>query len=99
MHHPFTNGLSMLALLIAKEMRSHLLSYRFVLTLLLFFVLIVSSVEMLALNYDRQATNYAETRRSQEEALKEATDFRSLQWRGIKVEKPPNPMSVFAMGL
>ena len=89
----------MLALLIAKELRSHLLSYRFVLTLLLFFVLIVSSVEMLALNYDRQATNYAETKRSQEEALKEATDFRSLQWRGIKVEKPPNPMSVFAMGL
>ena len=89
----------MLALLIAKEIRGHLLSYRFVLTFLLFFVLIVSSVEIIALNYDRQAANHAETRRSQEESLKEATDFRSLRWRGFKVEKAPNPLSVFAMGL
>lgn len=34
----------MLTLLIAKEIRAHVLSYRFVLTLLLFFVLIVCSL-------------------------------------------------------
>ena len=89
----------MLIHLIIKEIRAHLLSYRFVLTLLLFFVLTVSSVEIIALNYDRQAANYAETKRSQKETLKEVTNFRTLQWRGLNVEKAPNPLSVFAMGL
>ena len=89
----------MLIHLIFKEIRAHLLSYRFVLTLLLFFILTVSSVEIIALNYDRQAANYAETKRSQKEMLKEVTNFRTLQWRGLNVEKAPNPLSVFAMGL
>lgn len=89
----------MLALLIGKEIRAHVLSYRFVLTFLLFFVLIVSSVQIIALNYDRQLANYSEAQRAQEEKLKESTDFRSLRWRGTQVERRPNPLSVFAMGL
>ena len=89
----------MLGLLIRKEILAHLLSYRFVLTFSLFFVLVVSSVEIIALNYDRQVASYAEARRSQEERLKETSDFRSLRWTGIQTEKPPNPLSVFAMGL
>jgi len=88
----------MLALLIGKEIRAHILSYRFVLTFLLFFVLIVSSVQIIALNYDRQLANYSETQRAQEEKLKE-TDFRSMRWRGTQVERRPNPLSVFAIGL
>ena len=89
----------MLAQLIRKELLTHLLSYRFSVTLLLFLVLIVSSVEMIALNYDRQVASFAEAKRAQEETLKEVTDFRSLQWSGIRAEKAPNPMSVFATGL
>lgn len=89
----------MLGLLIRKELLTHALSYRFVVTLLLFFVLIVSSVQLIALNYDQQLTSYAEAKRAQEEVLKEVTDFRTLQWSGIQVEKRPNPLSVFAQGL
>jgi len=89
----------MLGLLISKEIRVHVLSYRFVLTFLLFFVLVVSSVQIIALNYDRQQANYSEGQRAQEEKLKESTDFRSLRWGGTKVERRPNPLSVFAMGL
>ena len=89
----------MLTLLIGKEIHTHLLSYRFILTFGLFFVLIVSSVQIIALNYDRQLANYSEGRRAQEEKLKESTDFRSLMWGGTKVERRPNPLSVFAMGL
>jgi ABC-type transport system involved in multi-copper enzyme maturation permease subunit len=88
----------MLALLIGKEIRAHVLSYRFVLTFMLFFVLIVSSVQIIALNYDRQLANFSESQRAQEEKLKE-TDFRSMRWRGTQVERRPNPLSVFAMGL
>lgn len=89
----------MLKLLIGKEIRAHILSYRFVLTFLLFFVLIVSSVQILALNYDRQLSSYTEGQRAQEEKLKESTDFRSLMWGGTQVERRPNALSVLAMGL
>ena len=89
----------MLNLLIVHELRSHLLSYRFALSFLLLFFLVVSSVTVLALNYERRLTSHAETLRAQEERLREATDFRTLEWAGIKNEKAPNPMSVFAVGL
>jgi hypothetical protein len=77
----------MLKLLIGKEIRGHVLSYRFLLTLVLFFVLIVSSVQLIALNYDRQLANYSEAKRAQEEKLKEGTDFRRLMWGGTKVDR------------
>ena len=89
----------MLSHLIAREIRGHLISLRFALTLGLFFVLVVSSVQIMALSYDRQLAARAESRRAQEERLKEATDFRALQWMGMEVEKRPNPLAVFAVGL
>jgi ABC-type transport system involved in multi-copper enzyme maturation permease subunit len=89
----------MLKLLIRKEILAHLLSYRFLLTLGLFFVLIVSSVQVIAFNYERQVQSFSEAKRAQEEKLKESTDFRSLNWTGVQMEKPPNALSIFAMGL
>lgn len=89
----------MLSLLILKELRAHVLSYRFVLSFLLFFVLVVSSVQVIALNYDRQLASFTDAQRAQEEKLKEGTDFRSFQWAGYTVDRRPNPLSVFAMGL
>ena len=89
----------MMGLLIRKEVLTHLLSYRFILTFSLFFVLVVSSVQMIALNYSRQVKNHAETRRAQEEQLRESGDFRRMRWSGIQAEKAPNPLSIFATGL
>lgn len=89
----------MMGLLIRKEILTHLLSYRFILTFSLFFVLVVSSVQMIALNYSRQVDNHAETRRAQEEQLRESSDFRRMRWSGVQAEKAPNPLSVFATGL
>ena len=56
----------MMGILIRKEVLTHLLSYRFILTFSLFFVLVVSSVQIIAMNYSRQADNYAESRRAVE---------------------------------
>jgi len=89
----------MLRLLIVRELRSHLLTYRFVVSFLLLFVLIVGSATVLGLSYERRLASHAETLRSQKARLAEATDFRSLEWRGVQNEKAPNALSVFAMGL
>jgi len=89
----------MLSLLIVKEIRAHVLSFRFALAFALLFVLIVSSVEIIALGYDRQVNSYAEAARAQKEKLAEAADFRRLRYGGIEVERRPNPLSVFAVGL
>ena len=89
----------MLSLLVSKEIRAHVLSYRFAVSFILLFVLIVSSVQLIALNYDRQLAGFAESQRAQKEKLAEGTDFRSFQWSGYTVDRRPNPLSVFAMGL
>ena len=89
----------MLVLLVAKELRAHVLSFRFALAFVLLFVLIVSSVEIIALGYDRQVNSYAEAARAQKEKLAESTDFRQMRYGGIDVYRRPNPLGVFAVGL
>ncbi|MEW6752355.1 MAG: ABC transporter permease [Candidatus Latescibacterota bacterium] len=89
----------MLRLLIAKEIRAHLLSYRFAVSFLLLFVLVATSVQVIAVSHARQLAAYTEGQRAQEEKLKEGTDFRSLMWGGSRVEKRPNALGVLAVGL
>jgi len=89
----------MLSVLIRKEITAHLLSLRFTVNLLLFVALVIGSVQMMAANYQKQLSGYAEANERQRAALKEASDFRGLMSSGIMSEKRPNPMSVFSMGL
>jgi ABC-type transport system involved in multi-copper enzyme maturation permease subunit len=89
----------MLSLLIVKEIRAHVLSFRFALAFALLLVLIVCSVEIIALGYDRQVNSYAEAARAQKEKMAEAADFRQMRYSGIEVDRRPNPLSVFAVGL
>ena len=91
--------LPMLRILVIKEIRAHMLSFRFALAFVLLLVLVVSSVEIIALGYERQVESHAEASRAQKEKMAESTDFRQLRWSGIEVDRPPNPLSVFAMGL
>ncbi|MEE2659535.1 MAG: ABC transporter permease [Candidatus Latescibacterota bacterium] len=84
--------------MIGRELRSHVLTYRFFLGFVLLFVLIVSSAVVLGLNYDSRLDAYFESQIARGEQLKEATDFRRFQWRGAQHEKPPNALSVFTVG-
>ncbi|HJP33536.1 MAG TPA: ABC transporter permease [Candidatus Latescibacteria bacterium] len=89
----------MFGALVGRELRSHLLTYRFSLSAVLLFTLVVGSSLVLGFNYDRQLTAFGESKNAREQKLSESTDFRSLQWQGMQQEKPPNALSVFAVGL
>ena len=85
--------------LLVRELRAHLLTYRFALSCCLLFVLLVGSATILGVNYDRRLDAFTETQLAREQKLAEATDFRTLRWQGTQQEKPPNPLSVFTVGL
>jgi ABC-type transport system involved in multi-copper enzyme maturation permease subunit len=85
--------------LVVRELRAHLLTYRFSLSAVLLGGLIVGSSLVLGVSYDRQLAAYAETKAAREQKVAESTDFRTLQWQGLKQEKPPNALSVFIVGL
>ncbi len=89
----------MFSALIGRELRSHLLTYRFGLSAVLLFTLIVGSALILGFTYDRQLAAYSETKSAREQKLSESTDFQSLRWQGMQQEKAPNALSVFAVGL
>ena len=89
----------MFGALVVRELRSHMLTYRFTLSACLLFTLIVGSSLILGFSYDRQLSAYSESRNAREQKLSESTDFQTLRWQGMQQEKPPNPLSVFIVGL
>ncbi len=89
----------MFGTLVVRELRSHLLTYRFTLSACLLFTLVVGSALILGFSYDRQLSAYSESKNAREQKLSESTDFQTLRWQGLQQEKPPNPMSVFVVGL
>ena len=89
----------MFASLVLRELRYHLLTYRFALSAMLLFILIVGSSLVLGLSYDRQLSAYSESKAAREKKMAESVDLRTLQWQGMQQEKPPNPLSVFTVGL
>jgi ABC-type transport system involved in multi-copper enzyme maturation permease subunit len=89
----------MFAALLGREFRSHLLTYRFGLSSVLLLTLIVGSALVLGFSYDRQLAAYSESKNAREQKLSESTDFQTLRWQGMQQEKPPNALSIFAVGL
>ncbi len=89
----------MFGALVVRELRSHMLTYRFALSACLLFTLIVGSSLILGFSYDRQLSAYSESKNAREQKLSESTDFQTLRWQGMQQEKPPNPLSVFTVGL
>jgi ABC-type transport system involved in multi-copper enzyme maturation permease subunit len=88
----------MFTALVGRELRSHLLTYRFGLSAVLLFTLIIGSALILGFTYDRQLSAYSETKSAREQKT-ESTDFQTLRWQGMQQEKPPNALSVFTVGL
>ncbi len=85
--------------LLLRELHSHLLTYRFALTAVLLSFLVIGSTLVLGLDYDRRLAAFSEAKAAREQRLEESVDFRTLRWRGTQHEKPPNPLSVFTVGL
>ncbi|MCK5734346.1 MAG: ABC transporter permease [Candidatus Latescibacteria bacterium] len=89
----------MLTLIIRKEILNNILSLRFIVTLLLFFILIMGSISMMSADYRKQLSDYSEGRIGMEQRLKQAKDLTEIQTMGLSAEKRPTALGVFAIGL
>ncbi len=82
--------------IVAHEIRVKLLSFRFILVFLATTVLLVTSLLVMSLNYQRKLEDYAEAQIHTERVLEEMGGSIS---GSLTFEKRPNPLSIFAMGL
>jgi len=86
----------MLFILIRKEWMDHILSLRFALACLFCPVAILSSVYVTTLEYERALVEYRTSTAAHE---KEIADYHSFGVQGIRIEKPLNPLQIFARGI
>ncbi|HID95352.1 MAG TPA: hypothetical protein EYP53_04755 [Candidatus Latescibacteria bacterium] len=89
----------MLSFIIRKEILVNVLSFRFIITFLLFFILVVGSIQMMSANYKKQLIDYSEAQIGHKEQVDQMQNLGELQAIGLTSEKKPNPLSIFSTGL
>ncbi len=89
----------MLSVLVRKEILNNILSFRFAVTFLLFFLLIGGSMVMMAANHDKQRRDYYNATSAYRERVDQMRDFNEFELFGMTSRREPNPLSIFAMGL
>lgn len=92
-------GPSVLWTIVKKEMLGHVLSYRFLVTTLLCFLLTLASVGLLLLDYRSEKENYDASVALHERDLASAESMTDLEVSGIVVERRPPPLSSLAKGM
>jgi len=89
----------MLSVLVKKEILNNILSFRFAVTFLMFFLLIGGSMVMMAANHDKQRRDYYNATSAYRERVDQMRDFNEFELFGMTSRREPNPLSIFAMGL
>ena len=90
----------MYASCIKKELLTNILSFRYVLTFVLFVTLTMAATIIRTQIYKKQAKDYNAAVNERVKIVSEAgADRQMLQSLGLTVEKRPNPLSIFALGL
>ncbi|MBD3239744.1 MAG: ABC transporter permease subunit [Chitinivibrionales bacterium] len=84
---------------IAKELLRNILSLRYSLVFFLFVLLIVAATVVRTEMYHKQVADYTVAQRGRSEAMHSAERFWQSRGLGITVDKPPNPLGIFAVGL
>ncbi len=86
----------MLTTLIRRELLDNLMTFRFAVAVLIMLLLVVANTAVLIKDYERRLAAYntalkTEDRRSQ--------DLKTYSGRRLNVARPPNPLSIFNVGL
>ena len=89
----------MFAILVKKEILNNILSFRFAVTFLLFFMLISGSMVMMAANHAKQVHDYFNLTAAYRQRVEQMRTFQEFDIFGMTSRRKPNPLSVVAMGL
>jgi len=85
--------------LVKKEILNNILSFRFAVTFLLFFLLISGSVLMMAANHQKQVLDYSNAKAAYRQRISQMRDYNEFEIFGMTDRRRPNRLSIFAMGL
>ena len=82
--------------LIRQELLSHLMSARFFAAVVITLLLVVANAVVLLEDYERRLARYSQQESTHRQKVQEAKTYSTLK---LSVERPPNPLSLFSMGL
>ena len=85
--------------LVRKEFLSHLISFRFTITVVLCLLLMMISAYTLREKYERQLSEYSAAVVTHRKNLEETPNIQNLMLEGYTLDKRPSPLSVLASGL
>ena len=85
--------------IVRKEILLNLVSFRFVVSMILLSVLIIGSMQIMTSNYVRRMDDYDSSRQTHKEDLKNSNNI--MQFMAFGVAKDPRPplLGIFSMGL
>ena len=86
----------MLRTLIRQEILGHLMSARFLTTVVITLLLVVANAVVLLEDYEQRLARYSHQENVHRQKIQEAKTYSTLK---LFVERPPNPLSVFSSGL
>lgn len=86
----------MLLTLIRQQLLSYIMSARFFAAVIITLLLIVTNTVVLIDEYERRLTDYNRQEITHRQKIEEAKTYSGLE---LFVERPPNPLSLFSMGL
>lgn len=89
----------MLKILMRKELLEILLSFKFVVTSAICMIALVTSILLGAIDYRADLQQYNSSKTVNRANLRSYTSWENLGLQGMRVAKPPSPLTIFSAGL
>ena len=82
--------------LIRRELLANLMTFRFLVAMVVTLLLVVANTVVLIADYERRLTSYSTAAQQHSQDVSSARTYSSLE---IHLDRPPNPLSIFNAGL
>ena len=82
--------------LIRRELLANLMTFRFLVAMVVTLLLVVANTVVLIADYERRLTSYSTAAQQHSQEVSSARTYSSLE---IHLDRPPNPLSIFNAGL
>ena len=89
----------MLTTLIRRELLDNLMTFRFAAALFIMMLLVVANTAVLSKDYERRLTDYNTAVKTHQQLLEKKKSYMAGLAEVILLDRPPNPLSIFNVGL
>lgn len=82
--------------LIRRELLANLMTFRFLVAMVVTLLLVIANTAVLIADYERRLTSYSTAAQQHSQEVSGASTYSSIE---IHLDRPPNPLSIFNAGL